>query len=73
MKARFDLNPVSTMQDRLTIYSKVVRQIKVATVMEQATTVERLDSPELATRFWHETVELSPWFDSMKEHMAVIL
>jgi DNA repair protein RadC len=49
-----------------------VSLVKVWTVMEEADTL-KLDSPELAVKFWRANVQPMPIFDDNKEHLAVLL
>lgn len=49
-----------------------VSLVKVWTVMEEADTL-KLDSPELAVKFWRANVAPMPIFDTNKEHAAVLL
>jgi DNA repair protein RadC len=58
---------------KVVIYSRTIRQIKVTTVMEQPATDAKTDAPEVAAQFWRDTIAQTPWFDSMKEQLVVLL
>jgi|SRR5882672_12681933 len=61
--------------DKVTIYARLIRQIKVATVMEIPATggSDKTDSPEIAAQFWRDSIATQPWYDVQKEHLAVLL
>lgn len=55
------------------LFQRMIREIKVLTVMEQPATGDKTDAPEVAAQFWRDHVEHAPWYDAQKEHMIALL